>query len=120
MKKINLLFFILFCFLITSCVQDSYNQTVTVILDVSSIKDIKTVGVRGEGKPLSWDKDIEMNPLVKDSLYSATFTGKTGYLFAEIKFVVNDEIELKDKENRRVYFDKTRKSIYKATFNKND
>jgi hypothetical protein len=120
MKKVNFLYFVLFCFLITSCVQESYNQTVTVILDASGIKDIKTVGVRGEVKPLSWDEDFEMKPLIKDSLYTATFTGKTGYLFAEIKFVVNGEFELKDQDNRRVYFDKSRKTIYKATFNKND
>ncbi len=120
MKKINLLYFVLFCFLITSCVQKSHNQTVTVILDVSAIKDIKTVGVRGNGKPLSWDEDFEMKPLIIDSLYTATFSGKTGYLFAEIKFVVNGEFELKDKDNRRVYFDKSKKTIYKATFNKND
>ena len=120
MKKIILLYSLLFCFLIISCVQESYNQTVTVILDVSGIKDIKSVGVRGDSKPLSWDEDFEMKPLIKDSLYTTTFSGKTGYLFAEIKFVVNDEFELKDKDNRRVYFDKSRQTIYKATFNKND
>ncbi len=117
MKKINLLCFVLFCFFISSCVQESYNQTVTVILDASGIKNIKTVGVRGEGKPLSWDEDFEMKPLIKDSLYTATFSGKTGYLFAEIKFVVNGEFELKDQNNRRVVFDKSRKTIYKAKFN---
>jgi hypothetical protein len=120
MKKINLLYSVLLCFLFTSCVQESYNQTVTAILDVSGIKEIKTVGVRGEGKPLSWNEDFEMKSLVKDSLYTATFTGKTGYLFTEIKFVVNGEFEQKDQDNRRVYFDKSRKTIYKATFNKND
>jgi hypothetical protein len=120
MKNLNLLYFLLFGFLFTSCVQKSYNQTVTVILNVSGIKDIKTVGVRGAGKPLSWKEDFEMKPLIKDSLYTATFSGKTGYLFTEIKFVVNGEFELKDKDNRRVYFDKSTKTIYKATFDKNN
>ncbi|OYU93234.1 MAG: hypothetical protein CFE21_21325 [Bacteroidetes bacterium B1(2017)] len=120
MKKINFLYFVIFGLLTSSCVQESYNQTVTVILDVSGIKDIKSVGLRGDGKPLSWDEDFEMKPLIKDSLYTTTFSGKTGYLFAEVKFVVNGEFELKDKDNRQVYFDKSRKTIYKATFNKND
>ena len=82
MKKINILYFVIFGLLTFSCVQESYNQIVTVVLDVSAIKDIKTVGVRGNGKPLSWDEDFEMKPLVKDSLYTATFSGKTGYLFS--------------------------------------
>lgn len=120
MKIINILYFVIFGLLISSCVQESYNQAVTVILDVFGIKDIKSVGLRGDGIPLSWDEDFEMKPLIKDSLYTTTFSVKTGYLFAEIKFVVNGEFELKDKDNRQVYFDKSRKTIYKATFNKND
>jgi hypothetical protein len=118
MKKMNILYFLIFGLLTSSCVQESYNQTVTVILDVSDISNIKSVGVRGNDKPLSWKQDFEMKPLVKDSLYTATFSGKTGILFAEIKFVVNGEFELKDKDNRRVVFDKSRKTIYKAKFNK--
>lgn len=118
MKIINILYFVIFGLLTFSCVQESYNQTVTVILDVSDISVINSVGVRGDDKPLSWKQDFEMKPLVKDSLYTATFSGKTGLLFTEIKFVVNGEFELKDQDNRRLVFDKSKKTIYKATFNK--
>lgn len=118
MKKNYILYFLIYGLLISSCVQESYNQTVTVVLDVSDMSDIKSVGVRGDDKPLSWNQDFEMKPLLTDSLYTATFSGKTGLLFTEIKFVVNGEFELKDQVNRRVVFDKSRKTIYKATFNK--
>ena len=102
----------------SSCVQKSYDQEVQLIVDVSGIPNIKTVGVRGENRPLSWDEDFEMKPIVKDSIYTATLKSKTGLLFTEIKFVVNGEFELKDKPNRRVIFDKSQKTIYKAKFNK--
>lgn len=114
----RLLFVFLICWTALSCVQKSYDQTITVVLDVSEIPNIKTVGVRGSDKPLSWREDFEMKQLVKDSLYTVTFSGKTGLLFTEIKFVVNGEFEFKDQYNRRVFFDKSRKTIYKATFNK--
>lgn len=118
MKRISLLYVILFGLLITnSCVQESYHQTVTVVLDVSDIPEVKSVGVRGNDKPLSWKQDFEMKPLVKDSLYTATFSGKTGLLFTEIKFVVNGDFELEDQDNRRVVFDNSRKTIYNAKFN---
>jgi PBP1b-binding outer membrane lipoprotein LpoB len=116
MKNIILLS-LLFIYFLSSCVQKSYEQTVTMVVDVSGIPNIKTVGVRGEGKPLSWDTDLPMKEIVKDSLYSATVTATTGYLFAEIKFVVNGEFELKEKDNRRVVFDASRKTVYKAKFN---
>ncbi|MGL4630706.1 MAG: hypothetical protein ACRCVT_05810 [Leadbetterella sp.] len=113
MKNIYYLFIIL----VSSCVQKSYEQTLRLQLDVSGHKDIQTVGVRGEGKPLSWQEDIEMKPIVKDSLYEVVITGKTGYLFQEIKFTINGEFEFADGPNRRVNFDPSRKTTYKAKFN---
>lgn len=116
-NKINLLLVVM-CLFTSSCVQKSYDQEVKLILDVSGIPNIKTVGVRGEGKPLSWDEDFEMKPIVKDSLYSTTISGKTGYLFTEIKFVINGKFEFENSPNRRIYFDKSQKTILKAKFNK--
>jgi PBP1b-binding outer membrane lipoprotein LpoB len=117
MKNSIIILSIFLACLTGSCVQKSYEQIVTVFLDVSGIPNIKTVGVRGEGKPLSWDSDLPMKEIVKDSLYSVTVTAQTGYLFAEIKFLVNGEFELKEKDNRRVFFDVSRKTVYKAKFN---
>jgi hypothetical protein len=107
-----------FClFSVTSCVQKAYKKTVVVTLTIHNSKNIKTVGIRGNGNPLSWDKDYEMTPLVKDSLYTTTITAVTGYKFAEIKFTVNGEFELQDKPNRRVEFAKGDTTFYNAVFN---
>ena len=99
-----------------SCVQKSYERKVTYILDVSEVKNIKTVGIRGQGKPLSWNTDLEMQPLKKDS-FTVTVTCVTGYKFGQVKFVVNDEFELKEKPIRKVIFNENGETIYKATFN---
>jgi hypothetical protein len=102
---------------LTACVQKAYKKTAVVTLKINGIKDIKTVGIRGNGNPLSWEKDYEMTPIVKDSLYTATITAVTGYKFAEIKFTVNGEFELLDKPNRRVEFAKGDTTFYNAVFN---
>jgi len=113
------LFIVLIGILTTSCVQKSYKRTVVFTLDVSTIKNIKKVGIRGNDRPLSWDTDTEMKALKKDSLYQIAITGETGYKFTEVKFVVNDTFELQNKENRRVYFDEKKDTTYyKAKFNK--
>ncbi len=117
MKK--LLFIIVWTVLLfsTSCVQKSYEKTVVFTVDVSAIKDIKTVSLRGKEKPLNWRKGISMTPIKDDSLYTATVTFLTGYKFTEVKFVVNDEFELKDQDNRRVQYSGADTTIYKAVYN---
>lgn len=103
---------------LTSCVQKSYKKTVVFALDVSEIKNIKKVGIRGNDKPLSWDYDTEMKEIKKDSLFQITITEETGYKFAEVKFVVNDTFEFQNEENRRVVFSEKDTTFYKAKFNK--
>jgi ribonuclease BN (tRNA processing enzyme) len=90
-------------FVLFGCVQPSYQRTVIIKLDVSKEKEIKTIGIRGE-TPLSWKHDVPLEPVIKDSIYTITLTGKTGYLFAECKFVVNGQFELENKQNRKIYF----------------
>ena len=100
------------------CVQKSYTRNVKVLLDVSAIKDIQSVGIRGSGKPLSWNKDFPMQELVKDSLYTAVISTITGYTFGEFKFTVNGVFELAEKENRRVYFSEKDTTYFNAVFDK--
>ena len=119
MKKYSIILISLLLLSLTSCVQKSYTKTVVITLKVSNSKDIKSVGIRGQGKPLSWDNDVEMNPVVKDSLYTATITGVTGYKFAEIKFTVNGDFELKEQPNRRVIFNDKDTTYYNALFDSN-
>ncbi len=118
MKKLIVLSISLIALLSASCVQKTYKRTVVFTIDVSEIKDIQTVGLRGQGKPLSWDNDLEMKPIKKDSLYTVIVTAETGYKFAEVKFVVNGKFELENQDNRRVYFDeKSDTTYYNAKFN---
>ncbi len=118
MKNLISTLIVLISLLSISCVQKSFKQTVILELDVSEIPNIKTVGVRGENKPLNWDNDLEMKAVKKDSLYTITISGETGYLFTELKFVVNGEFELQNKPNRKVIFNETKTTIYKAKYNK--
>jgi len=101
----------------TACVQKAYKRVVVVELTVKGKKDIQSVGVRGNGKPLSWDNDYPLEPIVKDSLYRATITTITGYKFAECKFTVNGEFELNNKPDRRVEFSEGDTTFFKAVFN---
>jgi putative oxidoreductase len=114
MNKLGMLFAILLT--VSGCVQSTRTRVAVLTLDVSGMGPINSVGVRGEGNPLSWDKDLPMNVLAKDSLYTVTITGQTPYDFTEIKFTVNGQFELEGKENRRLVFtgDTT---YYTANFN---
>lgn len=103
---------------LSSCVQKTKNHVITFYIDVSGIKNIKTVGIRGVEKPFSWDSDLEMEVIKKDSIYKKSVEIKTGRLCTEIKFTINGDFELKDKENRKVYFNPNGTTIYKVVFNK--
>ncbi|MFV8338490.1 hypothetical protein ACNQGL_04385 [Flavobacterium sp. LB3P21] len=103
--------------LVTSCVQKSYKKTIVFTLDASKIKNSKKVGIRGNDKPLSWDYNTKMNEIKKDSLYEITVTFETGYKFTEVKFVVNDNFEFKNEDNRRVVFSKKDTTFYNAKYN---
>jgi putative oxidoreductase len=112
LKSIVVLFMIL---LTISCVQKTYKRTVVFQLDVKGIKDIKTVGLRGNN-PLNWNSDYEMT-LGKDSVYEAIISGESGYLSTQVKFTINGEFELKDKNNREVFFDGEKDTtFYNAKF----
>jgi len=118
MKTTVAIIALLLAFLLTSCVQKSYKKTIVFTLDASELKNIKKVGIRGNDKPLSWDYDTEMKEIKKDSLYEIMATFETGYTFTEVKFIVNDSLEFKDQDNRRVDFSKTDTTFYNAKFNK--
>jgi hypothetical protein len=99
MKKYQFILIGLLVFSASSCVQKAYKKTVVITLTVQN------------------GKDIEMKPLIKDTLYTATATTITGYKFAEIKFTVNGEFELKEQPNRRLVFSERDTTFYNAVFN---
>ncbi len=116
MKNSKLTTILAVIILLSSCVQKTYRKTVVFLLQTDVLKQIEKVGIRGNDKPLNWDTDVEMTPIIKDSLYKATVTFNTGYNFTEIKFVINDKIELENKDNRKVTFSENDTTIYKAKF----
>jgi putative oxidoreductase len=117
MKKYIYLSLLATMLLAISCVQKSADKTVVYFLRVNGAKNIQSVGIRGEGKPYSWNNDLPLTPVVKDSLYTATITARTGYKFVPVKFTINGEFELADKDNRKVLFSAKDTTIYTATFN---
>jgi hypothetical protein len=106
----------LFIATIQSCVQKAYDKTVLYKLHTNGFSNIKSVGVRGGDKPLNWENDSPL-AAVKDSLYETAVTYHTGYKFTEVKFVVNNDFELKNKSNRRIVFSEKDTTIYEAAFN---
>lgn len=106
--------------IMTSCVQKTHKRVIVVTLEVPKVKNVQSAGLRGNGKPLSWDKDYPMQEVVKDSLYMATITTHTGYLFTEIKSTINGNFELQYQPNRRIVFDTKKDTTYvNLTFDKN-
>lgn len=106
--------------LFTACVQPAYKRVIIVTLDVSALPSVESVGIRGDGSPLSWFEDYPMQELKKDSLYRATIVVETGYLYGECKFSVNGKMELDNKDSRRVYFSESDTTYYKAFFDIED
>jgi len=117
MIKISVSLFVTLLLAAGACVQPAFRKTITVYLEVRGHQPVTSVGIRGDGKPLSWETDFPMTPVVKDSLYVARFTIVTGYKTGEIKFTVNDEFELKDQPNRVIALPDTDSMVYRAVFN---
>lgn len=101
----------------TACVQKTYDKTVVYTLKTEALKNIQTVGIRGNDKPINWDNDLPLTAIKPDSLYRTTVTYKTGYKFTEVKFVVDGEFELQNAPNRKVVFKDTDTTYYEITFN---
>ena len=98
------------------CVQKAYKKTVVFKLNTPNQKNIESVGVRGAEKPLSWQQDLQMSAIKKDTLYMATVSFLTGYKFTEVKFVINGGFELKEKDNRKIVFSNSDTTYYDAVF----
>ena len=59
-----------------------------------------------------------MTPVFKDSIFAVDVTFVTGYLGAEVKFVVNGDFEFQNQENRRIPFDLNKDTTtYYAIYN---
>ncbi|NHM05988.1 hypothetical protein G4D82_02040 [Flavobacterium sp. CYK-4] len=114
--KTNIILLAFISLLMSACVQKTQLQKVTYTLDVSKVKNIEKVGIRGADSPLSWESDLEMKPLVKDSLYQIEVRYLTGYKGTEVKFTVNGNFELQNRDNRPVRFAANSNSEFSAVF----
>jgi len=112
------LFPILIGLFLMGCVQPTYKQKVIFQLNASDLNGSKTLGVRGNDSPLSWEKDYPLREVIKDSIYEATVVFYTGYAFTEFKFTIDGNFELQNEDNRRVYFNKKHTTYIKASFNR--
>ena len=99
-----------------ACVQKATDKTVVFLLAVSGHPQVQQVGLRGRDKPLSWQNDQPLKLSEKDSLYRAVVTIHTGYKATEVKFTLNGEFELKEKDNRRVELSSSDTTVYRARF----
>jgi PBP1b-binding outer membrane lipoprotein LpoB len=117
MTGTKLLISVVAILVLSSCVQKSSEKTIIVKLNVQDMEHIESVGIRGNENPLSWDYDMELVPVIKDSLYTATFSLITGYKFTEVKFTVNGQFELNDQDNRKIFFSENDTTVYEAIFN---
>ena len=103
--------------LLPGCVQKASDKTVVYLLDGSGHPGgVQQVGLRGRDKPLSWDYDLQLIPIKKDSLYRAIVTTHTGYKATEVKFILNGDFELKDKDSRRIEFGPGDTAVYRTKF----
>lgn len=59
---------------------------------------------------------MALKPIIKDTLYTTTFSLVTGYKFTEVKFSVNGQFELKEKDNRKIMFSDKDTTFYEAGF----
>ncbi|MGG9971365.1 hypothetical protein ACQ33O_06195 [Ferruginibacter sp. SUN002] len=113
----NIIIFAFTSLVCQSCVQKTYKKTVVYILKVENQDGIKKVGIRGNDAPLNWQYDFEMKQSKSDSGYVAVVTYLTGYKFTESKFVVNDEFEFPNQDNRKIVFSDKDTTIYTGKFN---
>ena len=102
--------------MLPGCVQKASDKTVVFLLDVSGHPNVQQVGLRGRDKLLSWDYDLQLTPIKKDSLYRVVVTTNTGYKATEVKFTLNGDFELKDKDNRRIELGPRDITVYRARF----
>lgn len=103
--------------LVMAGVQDTKLQTITVQVTLPKKTAVKSMGVRGGDQPLSWDTDLPMREVIKDSVYTTQFQINTGFNFTRIKFALNGEIELNGKDNRKIKLSENSTSTsYKAIY----
>lgn len=99
-------------------VQQTKKQTIVIraISDDGS-RNIN-MAIRGSDFPLSWSEDRNLQPVIKDSLFTSKIEIYTGYAYTQLKLVRNGEFELKDRDNRVIRFDEDSTTEVNLIYNK--
>ncbi|HLN96107.1 MAG TPA: hypothetical protein VK183_10785 [Flavobacterium sp.] len=97
--------------LASSCVQKATDKTVFVTLTVTGKKNIQSVGIRGDGNPLSWEQDYPMKEVIKDSVYEACLHSRTAFAYSEMKCTVDGQWELENQPNRKIIYEDGKDTI---------
>ncbi len=121
MKRIIYTFVLMLALIMTSCVQEEHQKTVTVYLDMNGIENVGNVGVRGDFTDKAWRETISLTDEDGDGIYTVTLSQKTAVYGIEFKFVnQGNDYELKDQPNREIVFEYKPEAIeYIAKFNNN-
>ncbi|UMY64885.1 MULTISPECIES: hypothetical protein [unclassified Flavobacterium] len=98
--------------LVASCVQKATDKTVFVTLTVTGKKNIQSVGIRGDGNPLSWEQDYPMKEVIKDSVYEACLHSRTAFAYSEMKCTVDGQWELENQPNRKIIYEDGKDTIF--------
>lgn len=87
--------------LLSGCVQQTIERTVTFEVDTRGLENVTSVGVRGNDAPLSWNSDYELTDPDGDGIYRGEVTFNTPYHTTQVKFTRDGGVfELEGQPNR--------------------
>ena len=114
-------FFLMLALIMTSCVQEEHEKTITFSVDMNGIDNAGNVGIRGDFTKKSWRETVSLYDEDGDGIYTVTLSQKTAIYGIEFKFVnQGTDYELKDQPNREIVFEYKPETIeYIAKFNNN-
>ena len=117
MKILGRIFIVIATLNTIFCVQETREYTVNFSVDANEVRNVVKLGIRGNIKPLSWEKDIALFDNDHDGIYEGEVKIVAPYALLEYKFVLNDRLfELKDKPNRKLYLGEEKQLFVKSIF----
>jgi len=119
MKTIKNAIQVIFLLGLVSCVQKTYQKTITFKVDMNGIENVENVGIRGNFTPNQWMETVPLTDTNGDGIYEGTFSEKTAASQIQFKFVnQGGDYELKKIDNRIIQFKYQPETIvYEAIFN---
>jgi len=107
--------FLIVSLIFNSCQAQEYQ--ITFKLDATQIEVKEAIGLRGNVKPLSWNKDYPLTYNDTEGVFEATLKFKTSKRNLRYKFTHDEEIELEGADHRIVWFKANETVVAKHIFN---